>query len=107
MIKRFRNLGEPHLHRISIAAPGLNRKQLLFFVFYVVCRRRHFGGDVVGIQVPRVDTQRFVDFVPRFVETVDELPKNVIGRIRKDLLRNRGLGPGTWDRVKHGYIVSQ
>ncbi len=45
--------------------------------------------------------------VPRFVETVNELPKNGIGRIRKDLLRARGLNPGTWDREKHGYIVSR
>ena len=43
--------------------------------------------------------------VPRFVETLDELPKNVIGRIRKDLLRTRGLSPGAWDRERHGYIV--
>ncbi len=45
--------------------------------------------------------------VPRFVETVDELPKNVIGRIRKDLLRIRGLNEATWDREEHGYIVSR
>jgi carnitine-CoA ligase len=45
--------------------------------------------------------------VPRFVETVDELPKNVIGRIRKDLLRTRGLSPAAWDRERHGYTVSR
>ncbi len=45
--------------------------------------------------------------VPRFVETVNELPKNIIGRIRKDLLRTRGLKPGVWDREKYGYIVSR
>jgi crotonobetaine/carnitine-CoA ligase len=45
--------------------------------------------------------------VPRFVDKVDELPKNVIGRIRKDLLRLRGVGPETWDRESHGYIVSR
>jgi carnitine-CoA ligase len=45
--------------------------------------------------------------VPRFVETVDELPKNGIGRIRKDLLRNRGLNPGAWDREDHGYTVTR
>jgi carnitine-CoA ligase len=45
--------------------------------------------------------------VPRFVETVDELPKNVIGRVRKDLLRTRGLRPGAWDREKHGYTLSR
>jgi carnitine-CoA ligase len=45
--------------------------------------------------------------VPRFVETVDELPKNGIGRIRKDLLRKRGVTPDAWDRENQGYIVSR
>jgi crotonobetaine/carnitine-CoA ligase len=45
--------------------------------------------------------------VPRFVETVDELPKNGIGRIRKDLLRARGLNDDTWDREQHGYVVNR
>ncbi|MHA7649615.1 AMP-binding protein [Mycobacterium sp. ML4] len=45
--------------------------------------------------------------VPRFVDTVDELPKNAIGRIRKDLLRTRGLTAGAWDRERHGYVVSR
>ncbi|VBA40963.1 putative crotonobetaine/carnitine-CoA ligase [Mycobacterium attenuatum] len=45
--------------------------------------------------------------VPRFVETVDELPKNGIGRIRKDLLRARGLTPAAWDRERHGYQASR
>lgn len=45
--------------------------------------------------------------VPRFVETVNELPKNEIGRIRKDVLRARGLSSGAWDRESHGYTVSR
>lgn len=45
--------------------------------------------------------------VPRYVEVVDEIPKTIIGRIRKDVLRARGLGPGAWDRERHGYIVSR
>jgi carnitine-CoA ligase len=45
--------------------------------------------------------------VPRFVEKVDELPKNVIGRVRKDLLRARGLSPNAWDRESEGYTVSR
>jgi carnitine-CoA ligase len=45
--------------------------------------------------------------VPRFVEKVNELPKNVIGRVRKDLLRNRGLSSDAWDRESRGYIVSR
>jgi crotonobetaine/carnitine-CoA ligase len=45
--------------------------------------------------------------VPRYLEVVDELPKNVIGRIRKDVLRSRGLGEGAWDRETHGYVLSR
>ncbi len=45
--------------------------------------------------------------VPRFVETLSELPKNVIGRVRKDLLRERGVTPEAWDREAQGYIVSR
>lgn len=45
--------------------------------------------------------------VPRYVDMVDELPKNVIGRIRKDLLRARGLSAGAWDRERHGYVLSR
>ena len=46
-------------------------------------------------------------WVPRFVEVVSELPKNGIGRIRKDLLRTRGLNTGAWDRDKYGYTVTR
>ena len=45
--------------------------------------------------------------VPRFVEIVSELPKNVIGRVRKDLLRARGVTREAWDREAQGYIVSR
>ena len=43
--------------------------------------------------------------VPRYVEIVSELPKTVIGRIRKDMLRAQGVGPAAWDRESHGYVV--
>jgi carnitine-CoA ligase len=45
--------------------------------------------------------------VPRYLETLDEIPKNVIGRVRKDVLRSRGLGVDAWDREAHGYMLSR
>lgn len=45
--------------------------------------------------------------VPRYLEVLDEIPKNVIGRVRKDVLRDRGLGDGAWDREAHGYVLSR
>lgn len=62
----------------------------------------------------RLDCAELLDFcaarmpyfcVPRFVDRVDALPKNVLGRVRKDVLRRRGLRPDTWDRESQGYIV--
>jgi carnitine-CoA ligase len=43
--------------------------------------------------------------VPRYVEMLDEIPKNEMGRVRKDLLRSRGLGADAWDREAHGYVL--
>jgi carnitine-CoA ligase len=45
--------------------------------------------------------------VPRYLEVLDEIPKNVIGRVRKDLLRGRGLGTGAWDREAHCYMLTR
>jgi crotonobetaine/carnitine-CoA ligase len=45
--------------------------------------------------------------VPRYVDIVDDIPKTVIGRVRKDQLRARGVTPSAWDRETHGYIVSR
>jgi crotonobetaine/carnitine-CoA ligase len=36
--------------------------------------------------------------VPRYVEFLDELPKNPLGRIQKFVLRERGVTPDTWDQ---------
>jgi carnitine-CoA ligase len=45
--------------------------------------------------------------VPRYLEVLDEIPKNVIGRVRKDVLRSRGLGASAWDREANGYMLSK
>jgi carnitine-CoA ligase len=36
--------------------------------------------------------------VPRYIELVDDLPRNAVGRVLKYVLRERGVTPGTWDR---------
>jgi crotonobetaine/carnitine-CoA ligase len=45
--------------------------------------------------------------VPRYVDVRDALPKNVIGRVQKHVLRERPLGPTTWDREAEGYVVGR
>ena len=45
--------------------------------------------------------------IPRYVEFVKELPVTEMGRTRKFLLRERGLGPRTWDREATGYVLER
>jgi len=45
--------------------------------------------------------------VPRYVETLPELPKNATGKVVKTTLRAAGVTPGTWDREAAGYRVSR
>ncbi|TMK61090.1 MAG: ATP-dependent acyl-CoA ligase, partial [Actinobacteria bacterium] len=40
--------------------------------------------------------------VPRYVEFLDDLPKNAVGRVLKFELRARGITPTTWDRDAAG-----
>jgi crotonobetaine/carnitine-CoA ligase len=36
--------------------------------------------------------------VPRYIEIVDDLPRNAVGRVLKYVLRERGVTDATWDR---------
>jgi len=40
--------------------------------------------------------------VPRYVAFVDDLPLTDTGKVRKQELRDRGIGPDTWDRTPAG-----
>lgn len=62
-----------------------------------------------------LDMIEFMDFcvaempyyaVPRYVEVMDALPRNAVGRVLKFELRDRGVA-GAWDREEHGYVVSR
>jgi crotonobetaine/carnitine-CoA ligase len=44
-------------------------------------------------------------FVPRYLEIVADLPHTPTGRVQKFALRERGVGPKTWDRVAAGFEV--
>ena len=45
--------------------------------------------------------------IPRFVELMDELPRNPVGRVQKFVLRERGLTPETWDLNSLGLVVER
>jgi len=45
--------------------------------------------------------------VPRYVEVVDQLPRNATMRVMKHLLRARGVTPETWDLDSMGFRVEK
>jgi crotonobetaine/carnitine-CoA ligase len=45
--------------------------------------------------------------VPRYVDVLDALPKNALGRVTKDDLRARGVASSAWDRDAAGYVVQR
>ncbi|MDL5158838.1 AMP-binding protein [Actinomycetospora termitidis] len=45
--------------------------------------------------------------VPRYVEIADALPKTPTHKVQKNLLRDAGIGPTTWDREAAGIRVTR
>jgi crotonobetaine/carnitine-CoA ligase len=43
--------------------------------------------------------------VPRYLEIVDDLPRNPAGKVLKYELRERGITEATWDHEEAGYVV--
>ena len=74
-----------------------------------------FGGDEVMIAIVPTDRRRPPDggelfaflgrtmpaySVPRYVDIVEAIPRNSTSlRVQKFVLRERGVGPTTWDRT--------
>jgi crotonobetaine/carnitine-CoA ligase len=74
--------------------------------------------DVMGVVVPRAGTQldpialmdhcqpRLAYFaIPRYLDIVPELPLTENGKVRKFVLRERGVSEATWDRDTSGYVL--
>lgn len=75
----------------------------------------HTEQEVMAVIVPKqgmtvdpVELIRFLEprmayfMIPRYIDTIDALPKTPTGKIQKFPLRERGLTPTTWDREKAG-----
>ena len=64
-----------------------------------------------GAQVDCADLINFVSprmphyMVPRYIEVMTDLPRTPTGKLRKVELRERGVGPSTWDREQIGITI--
>lgn len=62
--------------------------------------------DPVGLTRFLVDALPYF-MVPRYLEFVSELPKTPTQKVRKHVLREAGIGSGTWDRDAAGIVVTR
>jgi crotonobetaine/carnitine-CoA ligase len=81
-----------------------------------------YGGDdevkvfIVQTSATSIDFEKLLTFlvdrmpyfmIPRFYETIDNLPKTPTQRVQKHLLRERGNSVATWDREAQGFKVTR
>jgi len=45
--------------------------------------------------------------LPRYIRTMDSLPKTPSNKVQKHLLRTEGVVPGTWDREAAGIVIKR
>ena len=57
--------------------------------------------SLITYLIPRIP--RFM--IPRYVEVLDALPKTPTEKVRKEVLRQAGVTPGTWDREKSRMVL--
>jgi crotonobetaine/carnitine-CoA ligase len=64
------------------------------------------GSDLDLVELIRYCERRLPYFaVPRYVELFEELPLTENGKVRKFVLRERGISETTWDRDASGYVL--
>lgn len=68
-------------------------------VLLVVVPGAGFDADVLLAHLARA-LPHFM--VPRYIDTIDELPRTPTNKVRKAALRQRGIQPATWDRKARG-----
>jgi crotonobetaine/carnitine-CoA ligase len=62
------------------------------------------GAALPPLELVRWCEPRLAYFaIPRYVDTVDALPLTENGKVRKVVLRERGVGPDTWDLERSGH----
>jgi crotonobetaine/carnitine-CoA ligase len=66
------------------------------------------GGELDALELIRWCQPRLAYFaIPRYVDIVDALPLTDNGKVRKTVLRQRGVGAATWDLERSGYQLAR
>jgi crotonobetaine/carnitine-CoA ligase len=87
---------------VAVEDPALNDDEVK------ACLVLQAGGTLAPEELIQYCIPRMPYFhVPRYIEIMESLPTTPTGKVRKALLRDRGITPETWDREKAGIKVSR
>ena len=68
----------------------------------------HGGSSLDPVELVRHCEPRLAYFaIPRYLELLPELPLTENGKVRKQVLRERGVSATTWDREAAGYVIAR
>lgn len=92
----------------DVAAYGIQSEELESESELMVAIVRRPGATVTAEDIARfVNDEAPYFFVPRFIDFIDEMPRNPHGRIQKEDLRARGVSATTWDREAAAFEVTR
>lgn len=92
----------------DVAAYGIQSEELESESELMVAVVRRPGSAVTAEEIARfVNDGAPYFFVPRYIDFIDEMPRNPHGRIQKEDLRARGVGDSTWDREAAAFEVTR
>jgi crotonobetaine/carnitine-CoA ligase len=84
----------------NAAAVGVTVPELEYEEELMVVLLRQSGAEIDPLEFCKfMDAHAPYFFVPRYVEVVDVLPMTPTNKIQKFVLRDKGVGPATWDRT--------
>lgn len=84
----------------NVAAVGVKVAELEHEEELMIFLQPQEGAEIDPLEFCKfMDTKAPYFFVPRYVEVLDEFPMTPTNKIQKFKLRDRGVGPRTWDRL--------
>jgi crotonobetaine/carnitine-CoA ligase len=111
-----RNVSSLQVESLALRHPAVQGAAVYGVPSGVLDSEHEIKLDVVlkpGAVLEAADLARFINThapyfcVPRFIEFAAELPYTPTNKVQKFRLRERGVPPGTWDRVASGFVLER
>ncbi len=99
---------DAHPDVVDVAAYGITSAELETEAELMIAVVLRAGSCLTEERLARyINDEAPYFYVPRYIEILDEIPRNAHGRIQKGDLRDRGVTERTWDREATDFVVTR